>query len=84
MEREATVRGKGRLDFQAQGKRPRVGEDRPTRSREYSVAAGPWPSFRGPPGPGDVGGYMLCLCSGHLNPPTNGATIIPVDREDSL
>ena len=52
MEREATACGKGCLDFQAQGYRPLVGEDRPARSREYSLAAGHWPVFRGPPGPG--------------------------------
>ena len=84
MEREAIVRGKRRLDFHSQGKRPRVGENRPTRSREYSMAAGQWPVFRGPPGPGDVESYMVCLCSGHSNLPPNGATIMPVDREDLL
>ena len=41
MEREATACGKGFLDFQAQGYCPLVGEDRPARSREYSLAAGP-------------------------------------------
>ena len=39
VEREATVCGKGRLDFQTQGNRPLVGEDSPARSREYSLAA---------------------------------------------
>ena len=39
VEREATVCGKGRLDFQAQGIRPLLGEDQPARSREYSLAA---------------------------------------------
>ena len=31
VEREATVCGKGRLDFQAQGNRPLLGEDQPAR-----------------------------------------------------